>query len=141
MATATLTGLRAAREAVVQRHVEAEARHDVEATLATFHAARYEVPALGVSEGADAVRDLLQSMITGFPDWRFEPGPLRHGDDFVLVELRMFGTHLGPWAGWEPTGRKMDVQVACVFEFTGDQLVCERVYFDFATVMRQLGKL
>jgi hypothetical protein len=46
-----------------------------------------------------------------------------------------------PICRWEPTGRKMDVTVACVFEFEEDRLVCEKVYFDMATVMRQLGKL
>ena len=53
----------------------------------------------------------------------------------------MTGTHKGPWAGWEPTGRKMDVNVAYAFEFEQDRLVCEKVWFDLATVMRQLGKL
>ncbi len=47
-------------------------------------------------------------MITGFPDWNIELGSLRHGDDFVFVEVRMTGTHQRPWAGWEPTGRRMD---------------------------------
>ena len=28
-----------------------------------------------------------------------------------------------------------------IFVFEGADLVCEKVYFDFATVMRQLGKL
>ena len=35
----------------------------------------------------------------------------------------------------------MDVTVACVFEFEEGRLMCEKVYFDMATVMRQLGKL
>lgn len=141
MATATSSGLKQQREAIVRRHADAETRHDVDATLATFYRARYEVAPLGVSDGADAVRDLLNGMIAGFPDWRIETGLFRHGDDFVFVEVRMTGTHNGPFAGWEPTGRKMDVMVACVFEFEGDRLVCEKVYFDMATVMRQLGKL
>ena len=141
MATAVPTALQNAREAVVQRHIAAEEVHDVEGTVATFYSPRYEVAPLGVSDGADAVRDLLKTMITGFPDWHIEPGKLRHGDDFVLVEVRMTGTHDGPWAGWEPTGRKMDVKVNCIFEFEEDRLVCEKVYFDMATVMRQLGKL
>ena len=141
MATATQSDLKQAREAIVRRHVEAEDRHDVEAVVGTFHSPRYEVAPLGVSDGAAEVRALLNTMLTGFPDWHLEPGPLRHGDDFVFVEVRMTGAHNGPWAGWEPTGRKMDVQVACVFEFQADRLVCEKVYFDLATIMRQLGKL
>jgi len=33
----------------------------------------------------------------------------------------------------------MEVQAACIFVFEGDLLVCEKVYFDHATVLRQLG--
>jgi len=141
MSTATQSNPKQAREATVHRHIEAEGRHDVEATLATFHTPRYEVAPLGVSNGEVEVRNLLNTMLTGFPDWHIEPGPFRHGDDFVFVEVQMTGTHNGPWAGWEPTGRRMDVKVACIFEFEGERLVCEKVYFDLATVMRQLGKL
>lgn len=141
MATPSRTTLQQAREAVVQRHIDAEGVHDIEATVATFYSPRYEVAPLGISEGADAVRSLLNTMVTGFPDWHIKAGPLRHGDDLVFVEVQMTGTHNGPWAGWEPTGRKMDVKVACIFEFEEDRLVCEKVYFDMATVMRQLGKL
>lgn len=141
MATATVSDLRQTREATVRQYANAENRHDVDATLATFHRARYEVAPLGVSDGAAAVRDLLNGMITGFPDWHIETGPFRHGDDFVFVEVRMTGARNGPFAGWEPTGRKMDVTVACIFEFEEDRLVCEKVYFDMATVIRQPGKL
>jgi len=31
--------------------------------------------------------------------------------------------------------------VACIFDFEEDRLVCEKVYFDFATMLRQLGAL
>jgi len=141
MATPAFQSLRQVREAIVRQHADAEDRHDVDATLATFHRARYEVAPLGISDGEAAVRELLNGMITGFPDWHIETGPFRHGDDFVFVEVRMTGTHNGPWAGWEPTGRKMDVTVACLFEFEQDHLICEKVYFDMATVMRQLGRL
>jgi len=96
MATPTLLNLRQAGEAVVRRHIEAEERHDVEATVATFHKPRYEVAPLGVSDGAAEVRDLLSTMLTGFPDWHIEPGAFRYGDDFVFVEVQMTGTHQDP---------------------------------------------
>jgi len=50
----------------------------------------------------------------------------------------MKGTHLGDWAGIKATGRSMDVPVACIFEFDGDRLNCEKVYFDMATLVNQL---
>ncbi len=32
----------------------------------------------------------------------------------------------------------MQVQAVCIFVFEGADLVCEKVYFDHATVLRQL---
>ena len=51
----------------------------------------------------------------------------------------MTGTHQGEFAGIPPTGRPIDVRLACIFEFEDDRLLCEKVYFDFATVLQQLG--
>lgn len=33
----------------------------------------------------------------------------------------------------------MEVAAALLFLFDGDGLICERVYFDHATVLKQLG--
>lgn len=99
------------REATVRRHMEAENRQDVEATLDTFGHARYEVMPFGeATDGAEA----------------------------VIVETRMTWTQRGEWMGIPPSGRKIDVMAACFFLFEGTQLMCERVYFDSATMLRQL---
>jgi hypothetical protein len=50
------------------------------------------------------------------------------------------GPQLGAWQG-PATGRPIDVRVGCLFEFEEDRLVCERVWFDFATILRRLGVL
>jgi predicted ester cyclase len=110
--------------------------------VASFAEPRYDVPAmgdLGQAKGGQAVHDLIGMLFVGFPDWHAEPGPLHHAADAVFTEVRMTGTHQGEFAGIPPTGQKMDVRVGCIFDFEGDRLVCERVYFDFATVLRQLG--
>lgn len=134
--------LRARREAVVREHVEAENRHDIEATVATFDRPRYEVMPLGEpNDGAAAVRELLQGMMDGFPDFNAKVLRTHHADDAVICEVRMTGTHDGPWAGIPATGNRMDVPMACIFDFEEDRLVCEKLYFDLATMLRQLGAL
>jgi hypothetical protein len=35
----------------------------------------------------------------------------------------------------------MEVQAVSIFVFEGDNLVCEKVYFDHATILRQLGAI
>jgi steroid delta-isomerase-like uncharacterized protein len=133
---------RARREATIRAHAEAENRRDAAATLKTFHRARYEVVPLGEPvDGAANVHDLLQGLFEGFPDFHAEIERLHHSDGAVAAEVRMQGTHRGPWAGIPATGRRIDVPVLSLFLFEGDKLVCEKVYFDMATLMRQLGAL
>jgi len=82
--------------------------------------------------------DLIQ-MLAAFPDFHVEPGPMLHGDDHIFVEVRCTGTQQGEFAGIPSTGRRFDLpRVANLFEFEGDQLVCERVYLDVAEMTRQL---
>jgi hypothetical protein len=53
----------------------------------------------------------------------------------------MTGTREADFAGISATGRPIDVRVGCFFEFDVTHLVCERVYFDFATILQQLDVL
>ncbi|MGH3918995.1 MAG: ester cyclase [Pseudonocardiaceae bacterium] len=78
-------------------------------------------------------------MFTVFPDFHIEAGPLRHGDDHVLVEVRVTGTQHADWAGIPNTGRSFNTRMAVVYDFEDDQLVCERLYLDFGEIARQLG--
>jgi len=128
------------REAVVNAHIEAEAvKHDVAAALATFSHPRYEVPAMGgIVDGGEAVEGLLSQLLAAFPDFWLEKLAVHHADDAVIVECKFGGTHRGVWAGIEPTGNRMEVQSALIFVFENENLVCEKVYFDHATVLRQL---
>lgn len=135
-------GLRTRRERAVHAHLDAENSHDVEATVTTFHHPRYEVAPLGVvSDGPAAVRELATGLFRGFPDLRIHCDKLHHADDAVIVEGKLDGTHAGPWAGVEATGRRMDVKFVAIFDFDDDRLMCEKVFFDLATMLRQLGKL
>lgn len=131
--------LREKRDSVVLEHVQAENRHDVDASVATFHTPRYQVMPMGIAhDGERAVGELLSGLFKGFPDFTVEVIKTYHSEDAVILEVRMKGTHLGDWAGLKSTGRLMDIPVACIFEFDGDRLLCEKVYFDMATLVNQL---
>jgi predicted ester cyclase len=143
METTSTPSLRARRESVVSAHIEAEAvTNDVAAALATFHHPRYEVPAVGaIADGPEAVQGLLSQLLGAFPDFWLRQLAFHPADDAVIVEVRFGGTHRGVWAGIAPTGNQMEVQSVLIFVFEGDKLVCEKVYFDHATILRQLGAL
>jgi steroid delta-isomerase-like uncharacterized protein len=141
MSGATEQGVRERREAIVTEHVAAENRHDVEATIATFHRPRYEVNG-ELHDGAAAVRALLGELTTAFSDLHGEEiRERRHSDDAVVIEVRVVGTHDGSFLGIPATGRPVDYPLLAIFEFEDDGLMCEKVYFDSATILRQIGVL
>jgi steroid delta-isomerase-like uncharacterized protein len=128
------------RVALVNEHMRLENDHDFPACIATFGRPRYEVVATGEThDGADGVEGFLLENRHAFPDFHFEPTRVTPANDVVLVEGVFTGTHLGTWRGLPATGRKIRFAMAVVFEFDGDTLVCERLYFDLGTPLRQLG--
>src|SRR3954447_24479630 len=133
--SATGTGdLRARREAVVLEHMDSENRHEYDATMATFGHPRYEiVPTGDVFDGEEEVRRYFTETRTAFPDQRNELVKMHHADDAVIVEFDLRGTHLGELRGMPPTGREFTCRTLAIFEFEGEGIVCERVYFDTGT--------
>ena len=114
--------------------MESENRHDFDATIATFAHPRYELMATGqVYDGEDEVRGYFAASRGLFPDQRNELVSLRHTDDGVVVELDLLGTH--------GNGRAFRSRMAALFLFEegGHGIVCERVYFDQASILRQVG--
>jgi steroid delta-isomerase-like uncharacterized protein len=138
--SAASAGLRERREALVREHMESENRHDFDATLATFEHPRYELIATGdVYDGEQEVLRYFAESRTAFPDQRNELIALHSADDAVIVEFDLLGTHLGPLRTLPPTGRTFRCRMTSFFIFEGERIVCERVYFDQASILRQLG--
>ena len=132
--------LRARRAAVVREHMESENRLDFDATIATFAHPRYELVATGqVFDGEDEVRGYYATSRGAFPDQRNEVHAVHQGDDAVVVEFDLLGTHGGDFLGVAPTGRTFRVRMIAVFEFDGELITNERVYFDSSALLRQLG--
>jgi steroid delta-isomerase-like uncharacterized protein len=129
------------REALVIEHMESENRHEFDVTMETFEHPRYElIPTGDVFDGVEEVDRYYEETRTAFPDQRNELIKMFHADDAVIIEAMLYGTHLGSFRGLPPTGRQFEMRFLAIFDFEGEtDLVCERVYFDSATVLRQLG--
>jgi steroid delta-isomerase-like uncharacterized protein len=128
------------REAIVREHMDSENRHEFDATLDTFDHPRYElIPTGEVHDGPEEVMAYFKETRRAFPDQRNELLALHHADDAVLVEAVIRGTHKGPLRSLPPTGREYELPILAIFMFDGDKLLCERVYFDQLTLLRQLG--
>jgi steroid delta-isomerase-like uncharacterized protein len=140
MATGPPKAVREKREAIVIEHMESENLHRFDVTLQTFDHPRYELIATGeVHDGREAVAAYFEETRAAFPDQRNDLLALHHADEAVIAEAMLYGTHLGPFRGLPPTGREFEMRFCALFLFEDERLVCERVYFDAATILRQLG--
>lgn len=129
-----------ARQKLVLDHFHDEVVQQWDDVLSTFPHPRYElIPTMTVHDGDVAVRRYYHETRVAFPDQHHEIIALRHSADAVIVEFWLLGTHRGRLAGIPPTGRQFRVRMTAYFIFDARQnLVCERIYFDTATLLKQL---
>ena len=131
-----------ARVALVHEHVRLENEHHLEGVLGTFgENADYEDEGWGDRyAGRDGVRLYYEQLIAALPDLEIKVLKEHVTENNVLLEVLICGTHLGPWRGLPATGRRVEVPLCGVYTFDDDdRLAGERIYYDRATVLRQLG--
>lgn len=75
----------------------------------------------------------------GFPDMRIEIKNMHVAGDTVVTEFSFSGTHTGPWAGVDPTGKRVAADVCNIMQFRDGKLALERDYLDTLGVFSQLG--
>ncbi len=136
--------LRARRLEVIEEHFRSEVAHDWDACLATFAGhPHYEIMATGqVHDGDVEVLAYHRGQRLAFPDQRHDNVRIHVADDdTVIAEFDLLGTNTGEFYGRPPTGRAFRVPVVALFLFEGEGIVNERVYFDSASVLRQIGQI
>jgi carboxymethylenebutenolidase len=133
-----------------KEHLDGEfVSKDVEATLATMvdDASVNHVPVNTGGQGKEQLRAFYRDDF--IPSW---PEDLQMrvvnrviGEDQLVEELQLRFTHSRQmnWflPGVPPTNRVVDIALVVVVQFRGDKLACERIYWDQATVLRQVGLL
>jgi carboxymethylenebutenolidase len=122
---------------------------DVEATLATMvdDASVTNMPVGTGGQGKDALRVFYrEDFIPSWPDdVQITPVNRVIGAGQLVDELHVTFTHSKPMP-WllpnvPPTHKQIAVDVVVVVQFRGDKMACERIYWDHATVLRQVGLL
>jgi steroid delta-isomerase-like uncharacterized protein len=131
-----------ARLKIVDEHIARENQHDLEGILRTFGpTARYDdEPWDGHYVGHNGVRTYYDGLLKAIPDLRIEVQQRYASQNAVVVEVIITGHHLGAWRGLPPTGRPVRFPLCGIFVFDDDdRLAGEKIYYDRATVLRQLG--
>ncbi len=96
----------------------------------------------GTLDGKSAVRDnFVLPFIAGFPGNVHSIRNLAHAQDLVAVEWSFDAIHNGQFAGIEATGKKVQVPGCSIYEYDlgGGKIQAGRIYFNFATLLRQIG--
>ena len=140
--TSILSGKAAARMAVVEEHVRCENAHDLDGVMRTFgkNALYEDGPWNERHAGSDAVRSYYAQLLKSIPDLFIDVQRRHVTETSVILEVVIRGTHRAAWRGLPATGAHIAVPLCGVYEFDdADRLTGERVYYDRATVLRQLG--
>jgi predicted ester cyclase len=141
MSMSTDSSLQERRIALVREHMQSENELRFEDTLQTFDHPRYELIATGeVYDGPEQVAEYYRSSRATFPDQRNENVLMHVAEDTVVVEFDLLGTMQGEIQGMAPTGKSFRCRMCALFLFEpgGERIVGERVYFDQATIARQV---
>ena len=126
---------------VAREHFAAESAHDTPRTLATLaDDIMYRVVASGaVVYGKEAVSRYYDVWWTAFPDVTIEIKRLVVSGEWVIAENVATATHLGPWLGIPPTGKRTVQNFCAVCRFRDGKMIEETVYYDQLERIRQIG--
>ena len=99
-----------------------------------------------VYRGPEELGKTVVNYATAFPDMHREIYQMyASGDNIVVVQLALQGTHLGPLSlprgTIPPTGKKMNAPCCDVFELSGDKVKRFDCYPSGSVVLTQLGVL
>jgi carboxymethylenebutenolidase len=137
-------------ERLWSEHLEGEfGTKDVEATLATMVDDAYinHMPVNTGGHGKQELRAFYRDVfIPSWPDdLHLQPVNRVVGDNQIVDELHASFTHTKQmdWflPGVSPTKLKVDVDFVVVVQFRDGLIACERIYWDHATVLRQVHLL
>ncbi|MEV4223037.1 ester cyclase [Nonomuraea sp. NPDC049725] len=93
------------------------------------------------TEGVEALKEVLLTLHSAFPDLRVEVEDVIAEGDKVVTRNTCTGTHLGEYMGLAPTGRSVTYKEILIARFAGGRLAETWAVVDVAAQMRQLGML
>lgn len=138
-------GSQASREerlALVEEHVQKENQHDLDGIMETFgEDAWYSDQSREEHhDGRDSVRAHYEDFLRAFPDLHIDVHRRHVTDDHVILETTISGTHTGNLRGLPGTGHEVEFSACAVFPFDDqNRLAGERIYYDRAGLLRQIG--
>jgi len=136
--------------ALWEEHLKHEFQtHDTEATLDTMVSDSYvnHIPVLTGGYGLEALRAFYSTdfIPTMPPDMKITPVSRTVGEDQLVDEMIISFTHSQP-VPWmlprvAPTNRKVYIPLVAIVKFRDGKVAHEHIYWDQASVLKQIGLL
>jgi predicted ester cyclase len=126
-----------------QRHSIAEDRRDIDGLMATLAPdCLYEIVGAGLLwEGHDGARAFYAELFAAFPDNAFTLTDIVIGPQGVFESVVLEATHDGAFAGLEPTGNRVRLELAILFPWhpATELFQGEQIFIDRAALAAQAG--
>jgi predicted ester cyclase len=97
--------------------------------------------ALGEGRGVRRLQQLERGVRGAFPDLTVTTEFVLAEGDLVMQRSTVTGTHLGPWFGVPPTGKRATWTAMEVYRVAGGKIVEQWLNEDWTSVLQQLGAL
>jgi predicted ester cyclase len=98
--------------------------------------------AVGEFRGPDAIWGFFAEMFAAFPDFSITIDQIVPGESVAAVQWHASGTFTGgAFQGIHPTGRRVELRGVDVMEISGGLVRRNTIYFDGASMARQIGML
>ena|SRR5687768_11739034 len=112
------------------------------AALYTDDATHEEVPSGTIFSGPDAIGGYAESHFAAFPDVALDLTSAFRSGDWAAAEWVYGGTYTGSLSGLPPgASQPFSVRGTAIFELDGEKIRRSASYFDFYTLLVQLGVL
>ena len=94
-----------------------------------------------VYNGKDEVRAFIHRLLVAFPDLNFEVTEKFARDDNISERWYIRGTHLGPFMGIPPTGKRVEIPGISMVRMRNGKFLSDWYLFDASGGLRQMGLL
>ncbi|NUB91963.1 ester cyclase [Haloterrigena sp. SYSU A558-1] len=98
-------------------------------------------PTAGTIEGREAFEAYAREITDAFPDFEITVHETLAGENLLMAEGTLSGTHEGEFDGIPPTGERFEIRDMARFVVEDGKLREERAFFDRQELFDQLGLL
>lgn len=93
---------------------------------------------LGDFRGTQAMKEVVQAWLKGFPDLSVKNELIISENDLVSIQWSAQGTHKGEFKGKKPTGKPVSYSGVTVYRIKNDQIIEYWAYLDMQHLLSQI---